>query len=505
VVHRQLERLAGCQDSGSGAVSNPSPASGVLECGLCVRAPLVVDLDGTLIRSDLLIETALCFLSEHPFSSFKLLWWLAKGKATLKQNLARTVTLDVATLPYNDVVLDRLRKAKSEGRATYLASASDERLVQAVAAHLGLFDGWFASDGKLNLSGDAKAALLVDRFGERGFHYIGNSLKDVAVWARAASAVALCSSKRVVRRAVGVCGTVEQLSPPTHQLSAWIRLLRPHQWAKNLLVAVPVLTAHQFTPGALVNGALALVAFSICASSVYVLNDLIDIQADRAHPTKNRRPFASGEISISQGALLIPLLLTLASLIAWCVSPFFAGVLGIYYLMTNAYSFILKRKMMIDVVTLAGLYTARVVGGMVAIDVPISEWLLGFSMFMFLSLALIKRHSEMAARLDAGLPDPSNRNYKVGDLPVIISLGAAAGYSAVIVFSLYLSSDTVRILYSKPRVLWLACPLLLYWISRVLLLSHRRVLDDDPVVFALRDRVSLATAALMVGLVAAAA
>jgi 4-hydroxybenzoate polyprenyltransferase len=271
-----------------------------------------------------------------------------------------------------------------------------------------------------------------------------------------------------------------------------------------LLVGVPVLTAHQFTSGALIKAALAMTAFSICASSVYILNDLVDIQADRSHPTKSKRPFASGDIQLLRGALLIPVLLILASIIAWSVSPAFAGVLGFYYLMTTAYSFVLKRKLIIDVVILAGLYTTRVVGGMVAIEAPTSEWLLGFSMFVFLSLALVKRHSELAARSDAGLPDPSNRDYRVGDLPLIISLAAAAGYCAVIVFLLYLSSDSVRALYSKPHILWLACPLLLYWISRLLLLSHRRLIDDDPVVFALRDKVSLATATLMVALVAAA-
>jgi 4-hydroxybenzoate polyprenyltransferase len=281
-------------------------------------------------------------------------------------------------------------------------------------------------------------------------------------------------------------------------LAVWMRLLRPHHWLKNLLVAVPLATAHQFTPGAVLRTLLAFAAFSICASCVYVLNDMIDVEADRAHPLKKARPFASGALSAAAGVPFALVLLAVAMTVAALISPAMLAVLAAYFAITLAYSLVLKRKMMIDVVTLAVLYAIRIIGGGVAIAVPISEWLLAFSLFIFTSLALIKRHSELGLRLQAGLGDPTNRNYRLDDLPVIAALAAASGYCAVIIFALYLSSDTVRSLYRHPEMLWLACPLLVYWISRVLLLSHRRLLIDDPVVFAMKDKVSIAVGALMV-------
>ena len=281
-------------------------------------------------------------------------------------------------------------------------------------------------------------------------------------------------------------------------LAVWMRLLRPHHWLKNLLVAVPLATAHQFTPGAVLRTLLAFAAFSIYASCVYVLNDMIDVEADRAHPLKKARPFASGALSAAAGVPFALVLLAVAMTVAALISPAMLAVLAAYFAITLAYSLVLKRKMMIDVVTLAVLYAIRIIGGGVAIAVPISEWLLAFSLFIFTSLALIKRHSELGLRLQAGLGDPTNRNYRLDDLPVIAALAAASGYCAVIIFALYLSSDTVRSLYRHPEMLWLACPLLVYWISRVLLLSHRRLLIDDPVVFAMKDKVSIAVGALMV-------
>jgi 4-hydroxybenzoate polyprenyltransferase len=444
------------------------------------KLPLVVDLDGALIRSDVLVETAFAFVGQFPFAAYKIPLWLWRGKAVLQQHLAQSVDIDATTLPYDARVLDRVREARDEGRPVYLVSAYDERLLSAVANHLGGFAGWFAADP----SADGKAAKLADAFGEGGFDYIGNDRIDCAAASYDASAGD--GSPQTSRRAL-------------------LRLLRPHQWAKNALVGVALLTAHRFTPAAALQAFLAAVAFSACASAAYIVNDLVDIQADRGHPSKRRRPFASGDASFTAGATLVGLCLLLAFAVAASISAEFLGILAFYLALTTAYSLLLKRKLLIDVVTLAVLYTVRVVAGAVAIDVPMSEWLLMFAMFIFLSLALIKRYSELAIRFDVGLPDPANRGYKIDDLSVVFSLAAAAGYCAVVVLTLYLSSDTVRALYARPSLLWLACPLFIYWISRILMLSHRRVLHDDPIVFAMRDRVTWATAALIVliGLLAA--
>lgn len=469
--------------------------------------PLVVDLDGTLIRSDLLVETAFAFIGRRPLEAWRLVGWLLQGKAVLKRRLAEQVSINAATLPYSQAALTRIEAARAQGSLLYIASASDERYVAEVARHLGGIEGWFGSDGEQNLSGRTKADRLASEFGESGFDYMGNATVDMAIWSRAAGRIAVNAGAgaRMALRKADADAEILVDPPRRSKLAALAKLLRPHQWVKNGLVVIPLLTAHAFGLGSILHAACAFLAFSMCASSVYILNDLVDVAADRDHPTKRWRPFAAGDVDPLQGLLLAPVLLVGAFAVALATLPLPAvGALAVYELVTCAYSFFLKRKMMIDVITLAGLYTIRVIGGAAAISVPLSEWLLAFSMFIFLSLALIKRHSEMAARLDAGLSDPANRDYRVADLPVLIALSAAAGYSAVIVCALYLSSPVVHTLYHHPRWLYLVCPLLLYWISRALMLSHRRAMDDDPVVFALKDRVSLATVGLM-GLVAVAA
>jgi 4-hydroxybenzoate polyprenyltransferase len=273
-------------------------------------------------------------------------------------------------------------------------------------------------------------------------------------------------------------------------LKRWGKALRIHQYAKNALLFVPLLTSHTFTLSSLATECLAFVAFSLCASSVYIFNDLIDLEADRQHPTKHKRPFASGSISIAHGAIMASLLLMLAFGFSLLISPLFTGALASYFVMTTAYSLFLKRKMIIDVVVLAMLYTVRVVAGGIAVNVEVSEWLLAFSMFIFTCLALVKRYVELASRQDSQLPDPSNRNYKLQDLPIIGALAAASGLNAITIFSLYISSPAVRDLYRHPQFLWLICPVLLYWVGRLLVLVQRRIVDDDPVLFALQDRVS---------------
>lgn len=466
--------------------------------------PLVVDLDGTLLRSDLLIETAFSELRRRPLSLFAIVTAICRGKAALKHRLAGSVDFDPSMLPYDSAVLERVQRAAAEGRAVYLASASNERLVEAVARYIGSFDGWFASNATINLKGEAKARRLVDAFGERCFDYIGNDATDLAVWAHAATAITVRTSSRVARRLAAVARDVEHLPTPKPGLWTWLRMVRVHQYAKNALVFVPLLTAHKFEIGAAGLTALAALAFSLCASSVYILNDLADLQADRTHPTKRDRPLASGAIPLQNGLGVMSILFVASLLVAAYVSLPFLGVLLGYFALTTAYSFFLKRKMLVDVVALAMLYSIRVIGGAIAAGVVVSEWLLAFSMFIFMSLALIKRYVELSIRFDTGMPDPSDRNYSTGDLSVIAALAAAAGFNAVTVFALYVSTDTVNGLYSRPEILWLVCPVLMYWIGRCLMMAHRRFMDDDPIVFALKDKRSLLAIAVIGALVLAA-
>jgi 4-hydroxybenzoate polyprenyltransferase/phosphoserine phosphatase len=462
--------------------------------------PLVVDLDGTLIRSDLLIETAFAVVGNSASRFLDVARRLWRGRAELKEFLAHA-KITFASLPYDPVVLARAKAAASAGQPVYLASASDEKLVRAVAEHLGFFSGWFASDGITNLSGETKARRLADVFGRGGFDYVGNSAADLPVWAACRRRLAIRVPSQVRSRLVAIDPKTEFLSDERPTWRTWARLLRVHQYTKNLLVLVPLLTSHNFTMQAIFNAVVAMISFSLCASGVYILNDLVDLEADRAHPTKCNRPLASGAIPLNYGLFLIPVLITAALILAASISLSFLLALSGYLVLTTAYTFFLKRKAIVDVVVLAMLYTMRVIAGGEAIHATVSEWLLGFSMFMFMALALIKRYVELSQRLKLSLPEPANRNYNSTDLTIIGALAAASAFNAITLFSLYLSSDMVHKLYRHPQLLWLICPILLYWSSRALIMAHRDVMHDDPIIFALKDRVSRVTIAAMVAVV----
>lgn len=458
------------------------------------QPPLVVDLDGTLLHSDLLVETGLVFLRDHPHRFFVPLLWLARGKATLKQELAQATEIDASVLPYDAAVIEYIERARQRGQQIVLATASHCQLADQVATHLGLFDAVIATDHQRNLSAGSKRDALIANFGERGFDYVGNSRDDLPVWRAARQAVVVNAPAAVECKARALGNVVEVIKSPPAALQEWRRALRLHQWIKNLLVFVPLLTAHSHTELALTLDALfAFLAFGLCASSVYVLNDLLDLSDDRRHAYKRLRPFASGRLSIQSALMVFPLLLMAAfGLAIWQLPLYFTLVLAGYYALTLAYSLWIKRHMIIDVITLAALYTFRIIAGAAALDIPLSFWLLAFSMFMFLSLALVKRHAELfhvrnqnsGARL-------RGRGYFVDDLQMVASLGASSGYMAVMVLALYINDTNTAQLYRQPELIWLACPLLLTWISRVWMLAHRGEMNEDPVIFAVRDRASL--------------
>ena len=374
--------------------------------------PLVVDLDGTLLKTDLLAETASAFLAARPLRAPCLVSWLAVGKCRLKAELAGVCGIDPAALPYNEPLLAWLREQKAQGRRLVLATASHRLLAEAVARHLGLFDEVLATEGETNLKAGRKRDLLVSLYGEGGYDYVGNDSADIEVWRCAGRAHVVCSSPGLLARAraLGNLGQVfDGGKPPA--ATALFKALRPHQWVKNLLVLVPLFAAHRYNDQAsLVLALLAFAAFGLTASSVYLLNDLVDLDDDRHHPSKRRRPFASGDLSLASGWLAWPLLLLAAfTLSALLLPPLFTGVLALYFLATLAYSLRLKRTAIVDVVTLAGLYTLRIIAGVAAISVPLSFWLLTFSMFLFLSLAFVKRYSELKSAEEAGGPRHSPR------------------------------------------------------------------------------------------------
>lgn len=463
--------------------------------------PLVVDLDGTLLCSDLLLESGLLFVRTHPHRLPQLMQWLARGRAALKQELALATNVDVERLPYNSSVIDLITRERAGGRRIVLATASHQRLAEQVAAHLQLFDEVIATTGDRNLSASAKRDVLVERFGEQGFDYVGNAEADLSIWRSARRAVVVHAAASVERSARALGNVAEVIPAPRATFGEWMQVLRCSHWIKNLLILVPVLTAHQYSDvPSVVRAVEAFIAFSLCASSVYVVNDLLDLRDDRHHTTKKSRPFASGRVSIASGLVGFPLLLLAAFGIAvWRLPPVFTAALAGYYALTLAYSLWLKQKMVIDVIVLAALYTLRLVAGAAAASIPLSFWLLAFSMFMFLSLALVKRYAELFhVRAGLGTAKARGRGYFADDLPMVASLGAASGYMAVLVLALYINDARTTQLYRQPQVIWLACPLLLTWISRIWMFSHRGIMHEDPVVFAVRDRVSLAIGGLIV-------
>ena len=464
---------------------------GVIKAEAGVREPpLIVDLDGTLIRSDLLVESFLALLGAEPTAALASLGALGRGKAAFKAAVADRAVVEVSTLPYREEVLALINAVRGEGREVHLVSAADARYVRAVADHLGVFSGAEGSTDGRNLSGPEKATLLTDRFGERGFDYVGDAETDLNVWARARRAYVVAPSSGLARRVARAGLDATAVGSLRGRGRAYLKAMRPHQWLKNLLVFAPMLAGHDFAPVRWGQAFSAFVAFSLIASSVYFLNDLLDLKSDREHARKRKRPFASGHAPVLEGLLFVPALFLAGTTIALFLPYRFGLTLLGYYALTLAYSLGLKRVMTVDVVTLACLYGARLVAGGFATDVMLSPWLEALAVLLFLSLALVKRAGEMADRIAAGRGDPAGRGYRLSDLPMVEAMAAASGYVAVLVLALYFNSPAVNALYKAPHRLWLICLVVLFWVSRMLMKAHRGEMHDDPLVFAVRDRAS---------------
>jgi 4-hydroxybenzoate polyprenyltransferase/phosphoserine phosphatase len=477
----------------------------VAEAAVSVAVPLCVDLDGTLVRTDTLHESVLEMLKTAPAGLVQIPGWLMRGKAWMKHRIAERVRLDASSLPYRADVLAVIDAARQEGRPVVLVTAAAAPIAQAVADHLGVFDAVISSNDATNLSAHTKAGRLVDQFGERGFDYVGNAPDDVPVWRRARRAIVVSNRPGLAARASAVCGDMRQITDADGILKPLIRCLRPHQWLKNLLIFVPVVAGHKANdPASVMAALLAFVAFSAAASFGYLVNDLLDLQADRMHVRKRNRPFASGALSVSTGILLSMLLLGMAFITAFFLPPLFLKLLVFYLVLTLSYSLRLKRQVIVDVILLAGLYTLRIIAGAAATSIAPSFWLLAFSMFMFLSLAIVKRYSELLL-----VPDDGNviagRGYLQADLPVLMALGTGSGLMSVLVIALYVNSPIVASIYAEPVWLWLAPPTMLYWVARLWMKTHRGEVHDDPVMFAIRDRQSLIAVAVLGAMIAVAA
>jgi len=459
--------------------------------------PLVIDLDGTLIHSDLLWESIVLFLKHHFLRAWQLPLWLFLGKAGFKERIAREVELDPAALPYDKTVLALIAQARAAGRTVVLATGAQRRFADLIAAHLGLFDQVLATEDGVNFTSHNKARQLCALFGERGYDYIGNSRADLPVWLACEGALSV--THKPFRLSDGRA-TTHSGSVRGGAAGALLKAMRPRQWLKNMLVFVPLLAGHQFDLSTLQMALVAFVAFSLCASSAYLLNDALDAQDDRVHPSKHRRPIASGALPLPLALLASPLLALAAIALCAFTSPLLLGVLVVYFVSTVAYSIYLKRLLMVDIVTLAILYSLRVLGGSAATLIAPSFWLLAFSFFIFLSLALLKRHSELFNLQRDGKEKTRGRGYTTADKTPIGIMGVNTAFVAVLIIMLYFNSDNVLDQYASPA--WLAgtLPLLVFWLGRLWVLSFRGQVNEDPVLYVSKDKVSLVVIALCLAL-----
>ena len=466
--------------------------------------PLVVDLDGTLTPTDTLLESILQLLHRSPWLVFALPLWLLRGRAFFKATIAERCEFSADWLPLREELLEYLRAQKSLGRKLVLATAADRRIADAVAARVGLFDQVLASEGGVNLKGRDKLAAIESQVGAE-FTYAGDSAADLPIWKAARSAIVVGATAAVVREAQAATPIELQIDNTPATARLWVRQLRVHQWAKNILLFVPLLTSFGFGDATrVVHVALAFLAFSLAASATYVFNDLWDLDSDRAHPRKKNRPLASAVIPVGSAVAVACALLVLALLIAAQVNAAFVGMLVAYLVLTTAYSWYLKAFCMIDVLMLAGLFTLRILAGSVAVDVPTSRWLMAFSIFIFFSLALVKRCSELVTMEKQGRPSAHGRDYRVGDLVVLWPTGVAAGLASVVVFWLFINAPEVQQRYATPELLWVIGFALIYWLSRLWIKTARGLMHDDPLVYALVDPVSRYTVVGMVAVAVAA-
>ena len=494
-----------------------------IEASIPAGVPLCVDLDGTLVKSDTLLDTVIVLARQHPSAVLSFPKWVAQGKAAFKRRVTELAEIDVVHLPYNQPLLEYLRQQHAEGREIYLATGADTLLAERVAAHLGIFTGVLASDGSTNLTGHNKLAAFQQRF-PSGFCYIGNAKPDVPLLTNCVQPMVANPHARL-RAGMRSAGIVpaRTFSDAAAPWKAWLKAIRLHQWAKNVLIFLPVLLAHVHAGGPLAAACLAFLSFGFAASATYIVNDLLDLEADRHHLRKRRRPFAAGDLSPITGlvtivaflcgslvlALLIPTAVVRLSPQYVLANPYsFLEWLVFYAIATTTYSLHLKRAVLVDVIVLSGLYTIRILAGSAATAVPISPWLAAFSIFFFLSLAFVKRFSElesMRQRIEnSGAVLVKGRGYRVSDLEQLRSFGTASGFASVVVFALYIGNDVATNLYAHRTRLWLLVPVLLLWLMRLWMKASRNELHEDPVIYAITDGRSLLLGALLIAIVLAA-
>lgn len=454
--------------------------------------PLCVDLDGTLIYSDCFLESILKLIKSSPITLFLIPFWILKGLVIFKNEVFSRVELNPEILPYNLELIEYIKLERANGRKTILVTASVQSIAEKIGNYLGIFDEIYGTKQDLNLKGVNKRDFLVKTFGEIQFAYAGDTTPDLKVWASASAAIVVSNDKEFIKKAEKIVPIEKLFTKEVNSLKTFIKSIRVYQWIKNILIFLPLILAHKIgNQEVLLQAIFAFLAFSFTASSVYLTNDLLDLESDRMHPRKKFRPLASGDMSLKSGVIFATLLLLLSfvlsvSLLNWQ----FSLILLMYYIITTVYSFYLKKIPILDILVLASLYTIRIIAGGGATSTPLSHWLLAFTMFLFLSLAVLKRYTELLLMKSENRLKTSGRGYHIEDMSLLMGLGPSSGFLAVLVFSLYVNSDQVISLYKHPTFLWGIAPLLLFWISRIWFLATRGQMTDDPIVFAAKDKIS---------------
>lgn len=465
--------------------------------------PVVIcDLDDTLVRTDLLFESVLKLIRTKPWLLAKLPGWLLHGKAYTKTAIAQQINLDPALLPYREDVLRLVKARRQAGSKTILLSASNQNLVTSISDHCQCFDEAKGSSDTVNMKGKNKLTWIEsERLGE--FEYIGDSSADLPIWQRSAQAVLVNPTRSIKDKVRSFGKPTEIISDQPNTIQLILKQLRTHQWIKNILITVPLVSAHKITElDVLLRTVIGMISFSLIASMVYVLNDMLDVENDRRHPTKKERPFASGRLPIKTGFFLAPVLGVCSFAVASYLGAAFSSVIALYFLTNILYSIRLKEEIMLDVVTLASFYTMRLMAGSAATDIAISQWLLSFSTFFFLGLAMVKRYTELLRIVGKNQKALHGRGYMGEDRMPVLMMGISCSMISILILALFFASPDVQVLYNNPGRLWMTAPILLFWTGRIWLLTHRGQVDDDPVVFAVKDRVSLAVM-VYIGLVIA--
>ncbi len=466
--------------------------------------PLVIDLDGTLTPTDTLIESLIKLVKKSPLNLLYMFLWVWKGRASFKDSIASHVSISTQHLPYRNALLSYLREEKKKGRRIILATAAHKSIAEDISNQLDLFDQVLATEAGHNLKGQTKLEAIRQRVGNE-FVYAGDSKADIPIWKAAKAAILVNVSPRLFHSIQGDLPIEREFPTAKVGIFVWLRALRVYQWLKNLLLFVPLLTAFSFLDiGKLGTLVVAFFAFSFAASATYVVNDLWDLDSDRAHPRKCRRPFASATLPILHGLAVAAGALVVAFLLALFVSKGFFVMLLLYVGLTSCYSWVLKTYVLIDVIVLSVLYTFRILAGSVAIGVETSSWLLAFSTFMFLSLALVKRCAELVLLEQNGAEATRGRDYRITDLVVLWPLGVGAALAAVVVFGLFISDPETQARYATPTLLWLVAIGLIYWLARLWVKTSRGEMHDDPIVYAIKDRGSQITISAIIATVLAA-